>query len=308
MRPAYFCYGQGSWGGSEYASGAKNSRAFPAWLGKNSTQNRLRGALGEVQIRMRLKVSGDRNQIRQTYLPVLAPALAAPLVDHEAEGIPELIELMDEYYLTPEERDTIMELGMEDANGEALLKGVKSATKSSFTREYVFSSRPGFLIRYAYALCGCVLRFNKRTHPIPYHKASDLGKAPKKMAAGPAPDLDDVVEVSARLHVRAEHELTAVLTKVDEEVPDEDEGKEVEEDDDLSKDKLVKVRAGLPLCATQAELRCLFGCRTRRRSLRQKARQLTRQKRSRRNLAAKPSKDHSVRRPRSHSTAHRNAP
>lgn len=84
---------------------------------------------------MRLKVSGDRNQIRQTYLPVLAPALARPLVEEGAEGIPRLIELMDEYYLTPEERDTIMELGLDEANGEVLLKGIKPAVKSSFTRE-----------------------------------------------------------------------------------------------------------------------------------------------------------------------------
>lgn len=33
-------------------------------------------------------------------------------------------------------------------------------------------------------------------HPIAFHKATDLGKAPKKLAGGPAPDLEDVFDVS----------------------------------------------------------------------------------------------------------------
>lgn len=84
---------------------------------------------------MRLKISGDRNQIRQTYLPVLGPALTRPLADKEGEGIEELVELMDDYYLTPEERDSILELGLGEANGEELMKGVQTKTKSGFTRE-----------------------------------------------------------------------------------------------------------------------------------------------------------------------------
>jgi replication factor C subunit 1 len=33
-------------------------------------------------------------------------------------------------------------------------------------------------------------------HPIPFHKATDLGKVPKRLGGGPAPDLDDVFDVS----------------------------------------------------------------------------------------------------------------
>jgi replication factor C subunit 1 len=33
-------------------------------------------------------------------------------------------------------------------------------------------------------------------HPIPFHKATDLGKIPKKLSGGPAPDQEDVFEVS----------------------------------------------------------------------------------------------------------------
>lgn len=39
-------------------------------------------------------------------------------------------------------------------------------------------------------------RYNAKEHPIAFHKADDLGKAPKKLAAsGPAPDLEEAYEV-----------------------------------------------------------------------------------------------------------------
>jgi len=33
--------------------------------------------------------------------------------------------------------------------------------------------------------------YNSTGHPIPPHKATDLGKIPKKLAGGPAPDLEE---------------------------------------------------------------------------------------------------------------------
>ena len=40
------------------------------------------------------------------------------------------------------------------------------------------------------------LRYNANAHPIPFHKAQDLGKAPKKIAAEPAPDCEEAFNVS----------------------------------------------------------------------------------------------------------------
>lgn len=51
------------------------------WLGQNSRQNKLSRQLGDVQIRMRLKVSGDKSEIRQSYLPALFPHIVKPLMD-----------------------------------------------------------------------------------------------------------------------------------------------------------------------------------------------------------------------------------
>lgn len=39
-------------------------------------------------------------------------------------------------------------------------------------------------------------RYNSREHPVPFHKAQDLGKLPKKLAAEPAPDLEEAYDVS----------------------------------------------------------------------------------------------------------------
>jgi hypothetical protein len=51
------------------------------FLGQNSKQGKLSRQLGDVQIRMRLKVSGDKSEIRQSYLPALFPHIVKPLID-----------------------------------------------------------------------------------------------------------------------------------------------------------------------------------------------------------------------------------
>src|SRR4051812_7733849 len=49
------------------------------WLGQNSKQTKLARQLGDIQIRMRLKVSGSRREIRQEYMPILAYKIVLPL-------------------------------------------------------------------------------------------------------------------------------------------------------------------------------------------------------------------------------------
>jgi len=51
------------------------------WLGQNSKQNKLSRALGDVQIRMRLKVSGNKSEIRLSYLPAMFPLVVKPLME-----------------------------------------------------------------------------------------------------------------------------------------------------------------------------------------------------------------------------------
>ncbi|BGP50272.1 DNA replication factor C complex subunit Rfc1 [Rhodotorula kratochvilovae] len=159
VRPASYCYG----GGGGFPT-------FPSWLGKNSTQNKLNRALSEIQIRMRLRVSGDKREIRQAYLPTLFPRLVTPLQERGTDAVDEVIELMDEYFLSKEEWDALVEMGVGEGTGmEEVLKKIPAQTKSAFTR-----------------------RYNAKDHPIPYHKPeAGRAKAKKLAPQGDAPDLEE---------------------------------------------------------------------------------------------------------------------
>ncbi|KAI6112589.1 replication factor RFC1 C terminal domain-containing protein [Pisolithus sp. B1] len=169
VRPASFVYG----GGMGY--GGPSGMSFPQWLGQNSKQNKLGRQLSDIQARMRLKVSGDKVEIRQSYVPALFPHLVKPLVTDGSDAVDDVIERMDEYYLTREDWDTIVELGV-DENKDDLLKKIPATTKTAFTK-----------------------RYNAGEHPIAFHKAVDLGKAPKKISGGAAPDLEEAFELDDEL-------------------------------------------------------------------------------------------------------------
>ncbi|KIR63639.1 replication factor C subunit 1 [Cryptococcus bacillisporus CA1873] len=152
--------GWGSWG-----------PAFPQWLGQNSKQNKLQRQLTDIQIRMRLRVSGSREEIREQYMPLLASKIVSPLIDRGAAAVEETIEYMDEYYLGKDDWDAFVELGVDTMRDEDILKKIPSATKASFTRQY-----------------------NKTDHPIAFHKGDLFAGAKKKIDVGPVPDNEDVFE------------------------------------------------------------------------------------------------------------------
>ncbi|KAF8959445.1 replication factor RFC1 C terminal domain-containing protein [Flammula alnicola] len=192
VTPTSLLYG----GGISY--GGPNAMSFPQWLGQNSKQNKLARQLGDVQIRMRLKVSGDKTEIRQSYIPALFPHIIQPLMDVGASAVPEVIEQMDEYYISKEDWDTIVELGVGEKKDDAVLKKISAATKTTLTRKY-----------------------NSTEHPIPFHKAEDLGKLAKKIAGEPAPDLEEAY----------------VEDVIEEASDDEAKSKDL---DDVTKDSLIK--------------------------------------------------------------------
>ncbi|THH06057.1 hypothetical protein EW145_g4345 [Phellinidium pouzarii] len=193
VRPASFLYGNGA------GYGGPNAMSFPQWLGQNSKQNKLTRQLGDVQIRMRLKVSGNKPEIRQHYIPALLPQIVKPLIDIGASAVEEVIETMDEYYLSKEDWDTIVELGLDQYKDDVVLKQISTATKTQLTRKY-----------------------NAGEHPVPFHKAHEFGKVPKKLAGGPAPDLEEAFDL-------------------DEDVEEEPDQKDEDADaEDISKDSFIK--------------------------------------------------------------------
>jgi replication factor C subunit 1 len=122
VRPASFVYG----------SMAGHQTRFTSWMGKNSTQGKLMRMIKEIQGHMRLRTSGDRYEIRQTYLPLLFDRLIKRLEVEGKEAVPEIIELMDEYFLTRDDWDAILELGVGDADMEKVK--IETQAKATFTR------------------------------------------------------------------------------------------------------------------------------------------------------------------------------
>jgi replication factor C subunit 1 len=123
VRPASFVSGS--------TAGFGQTR-FTSWLGKNSSQNKLSRLVKEIQAHMRLRSSGDRHEVRQQYLPVLWTQLVQKLQKEGRDAVPALIELMDSYFLTKEDFDAIMELGVGPMDQEKIK--IETQAKATFTR------------------------------------------------------------------------------------------------------------------------------------------------------------------------------
>jgi replication factor C subunit 1 len=129
VRPASFVAG----------SMAGHQTRFTSWMGKNSSQQKLTRMVKEIQSHMRLRSSGDRHEVRQQYIPVFWTQLVKKLEDNGADAVPDIIELMDSYFMTKDDFDAIMELGvgpMKEGN-----VNIDSKAKAAFTRKYVYKSR-----------------------------------------------------------------------------------------------------------------------------------------------------------------------
>ena len=116
---------------------------------------------------MRLRASGDRHEIRQQYLPALWNRTVKRLMDDGKEAVDEIIDLMDSYFLTKEDYDAMIELGLGEMDEEKVR--IDPTTKSSFTRQY-----------------------NARSHPLPFMKSTNV-KAPR-VAGKEKPDLEEAIE------------------------------------------------------------------------------------------------------------------
>ncbi|KAI3394796.1 hypothetical protein diail_2198 [Diaporthe ilicicola] len=152
---------------ASFVAGQMIGTEFTKWLGNNSKLGKLGRYVREIQAHMRLKSSGDVSEIRQQYLPVLWHQIVKRLALEGKDCVEEVIELMDSYYLTREDFDAMLELGVGPQN-ESLVK-IESQAKAAFTRTY-----------------------NLMSHSVPFMKASTV-TAPKK-AAKDIPDIEDAIE------------------------------------------------------------------------------------------------------------------
>jgi replication factor C subunit 1 len=123
VRPASFVAG----------STAGNQTRFTSWLGKNSSMNKLSRLVKEIQAHMRLRSSGDRHEVRQQYIPVLWTELVQKLQKEGKDAVGPIIELMDSYFLTRDDFDAIMELGVGPMDQDKVK--IETQAKATFTRQ-----------------------------------------------------------------------------------------------------------------------------------------------------------------------------
>lgn len=106
--------------------------SFTKWLGNNSKYGKLSRYVKELQAHMRLRTSGDRHEIRQQYLPVLWSRIIKRLEAEGKDSVDDVIDLMDSYFLTRDDFDYIMELGVGPQDMEGI--SLETQTKATFTR------------------------------------------------------------------------------------------------------------------------------------------------------------------------------
>jgi replication factor C subunit 1 len=119
----------------EKLSGQIGLPAFPSWFGKNSKQGRVDRILQELQKHMRIHISANKIGVGMEYLSVFKGLLAKPLIKKGADGIPQVINVMNEYSLTRDDFDTILELATWPGQKD-LASQIDSKVKASFTRTY----------------------------------------------------------------------------------------------------------------------------------------------------------------------------
>ncbi|KAI1102295.1 replication factor RFC1 C terminal domain-containing protein [Jackrogersella minutella] len=189
---------------ASFVAGQLIGSNFTSWLGNNSKYGKLGRYIREIHSHMRLRSSGDHHEIRQQYLPVLWTQLIKRLADEGKESVESVIDLMDSYFLTKEDFDSIKELGVGPQN-EDLIQ-IDTQTKSTFTRLY-----------------------NAKPHPMSFMKASSV-VAPKQ-AARDKPDLEEAMD--------DEDDDVEVV-----EAADEDDNVDIEKDKYIKKPKAKGARKG----------------------------------------------------------------
>ncbi|KAI9560967.1 hypothetical protein GHT06_011923 [Daphnia sinensis] len=119
--------------------------AFPSWLGKNSRTNKMDRLLQELQMHMRLKISGSKRAVNLDYLPHILNSIVGPLKRSGADGVAEAITAMESYDLMREDLDSLLELAQWPHKPD-IMAGVEGKVKAAFTRAY---NKEGHMTPYA---------------------------------------------------------------------------------------------------------------------------------------------------------------
>lgn len=124
--PAYYCHG-----------GMSGRLDFPAWFGSNSKLQKHVRIAKTLSKHTFLKLSMHWQVFMTQLVPVMTKSIIEPLVTRGNEGIETAIAVLDEYCLSKEDLDEMIELvSSGDDSYTVMWSKIPAAVKSAFTRKY----------------------------------------------------------------------------------------------------------------------------------------------------------------------------
>ncbi|OCT99435.1 replication factor C subunit 1 [Xenopus laevis] len=108
---------------------------FPSWLGKYSATGKYDRVTQELTMHTCLRTRTNKGALNLDYLSYMRDELVRPLHQSGAEGVAEVVDFMDNYYLMKEDYDNIMEISCWGGKPSAFSK-LDPKVKAAFTRGY----------------------------------------------------------------------------------------------------------------------------------------------------------------------------
>ncbi|XP_034244815.1 replication factor C subunit 1 [Thrips palmi] len=118
---------------------------FPSWLGKNSRGGKMNRLIQELQLHMRLSISGGKEAVNLNYLEPILKAVIHPLVEEGSQGVPKTLQAMQDYYITRDDLESLLELSRWPGRPDPMAP-VDSKVKAALTRAY---NKGGVMTPYA---------------------------------------------------------------------------------------------------------------------------------------------------------------
>lgn len=118
---------------------------FPSWLGKNSRGGKMNRLIQELQLHMRLSISGGKEAVNLNYLEPVLNAVIHPLVDEGSQGVSRTLQAMQDYNITRDDLESLLELNRWPGRPDPMAR-VDSKVKAALTRAY---NKGGVMTPYA---------------------------------------------------------------------------------------------------------------------------------------------------------------
>ncbi|XP_013373524.1 PREDICTED: replication factor C subunit 1 isoform X2 [Chinchilla lanigera] len=108
---------------------------FPSWLGKHSSTGKHDRIVQDLALHMSLRTYSSKRTVNLDYLSHVRDALVQPLASQGVEGVQDVVALMDAYYLTKDDFDSIMEISSWGGKPSPFSR-LDPKVKAAFTRAY----------------------------------------------------------------------------------------------------------------------------------------------------------------------------